>query len=63
MLYMTMIVATLIIVYKKLNKIKSYKIAKLKFEIELDNEAIKQIVIMCGGNPDRASHLLQLNYS
>jgi hypothetical protein len=57
MLYMTMILATLIIVYKKLNKISSYKIAKLKFELELDNEAIKNIVIMCGGDPDKASHL------
>lgn len=56
MLYMTMILATLIIVYKKLNKISSYKIAKLKFELELDNEAIKHIVIMCGGNPEKASH-------
>ena len=57
MLYMTMILATLIIVYKKLNKLKSYKIAKLKFELELDNEAIKHIVIMCGGDPNKASHL------
>lgn len=57
MLYMTMILATLIIVYKKLNKISSYKIAKLKFELELDNEAIKHIIIMCGGDPEKASHL------
>ena len=57
MLYMTMILATLIIVYKKLNRCKSYKIAKLKFELELDNEAIRAIVIMCGGDPDKASHL------
>lgn len=54
MIYMTMILATLIIVYKKINKIKSYKIAKLMFEIELDNEAIKNIVILCGGNPEKA---------
>lgn len=57
MVYMTMILATLIIVYKKLNKIKSYKIAKLKFELELDNEAIKNIVIMCGGDPHKAPHI------
>jgi hypothetical protein len=56
MLYMTMILATLIIVYKKLNKIKSYKIAKLKFELELENEAIKNIILICGGNPDKALH-------
>ncbi|MDR3327294.1 MAG: transposase [Prevotellaceae bacterium] len=57
MLYMTMILAILIIVYKKKNKMAGFKIAKLKFEIELDNEIIKTIVILCGGNPDRAPHL------
>jgi Transposase DDE domain len=57
MLYMTMILAILIITYKKLNNISSIKIAKLKFEIELENEIIKQIVILCGGNPNLAPHL------
>ncbi len=57
MIYMTMILATLIIAYKKLNKIKSFKIAKLKFELELDNEIMKEIVILCGGDPTRAPHL------
>jgi len=57
MLYMTMIVAILILVFKKLNGIDGYKIAKLKFEIQLDNLLIKEIVILCGGNPDNASHL------
>ncbi|MBE2290321.1 MAG: IS4 family transposase [Chitinophagaceae bacterium] len=57
MLYMTMILATLIIVYKKLNKIGSYKIARLKFELELDNDAIRNIVTMCGGDPNKAPHL------
>lgn len=57
MLYMTMILAILLIAYKKLNKMKGYKIPKLKFEIELDNAIIKEIVILCGGNPDMAKHL------
>jgi hypothetical protein len=52
-----MILAILLIVYKKLNKMKGYKIPKLKFEIELDNSIIKEIVILCGGNPDMAKHL------
>ena len=57
MIYMTMIVAMLIIAYKKINKIKGFKIAKLKFEIELENEIMKMIVIFCGGDPNRAPHL------
>jgi hypothetical protein len=57
MIYMTMILAILILTYKKLNKIKGYKIAKLKFEIDLDNSIIKEIVVLCGGNPDNAKHL------
>jgi len=57
MLYMTMIAAILILAFKKLNKIGGYKIAKLKFEIQLDNLLIKEIVMLCGGNPDNASHL------
>jgi hypothetical protein len=57
MLYMTMILAILIIAYKKLNKIKGYKIARLRFELELENEIIKTIVTLCGGDPARAEHL------
>jgi hypothetical protein len=57
MLYMTMILATLIIAYKKLNKLKGFKIAKLRFEIELENEIIKEIVILCGGDPSKAISL------
>ena len=57
MIYMTMILAILILTYKKLNKIKGYKIAKLKFEIDLDNSIIKEIVKFCGGDPDKAKHL------
>ena len=57
MVYMTMITAVLLLAYKKLNKIKGYKIAKHRFEIELDNIMVREIVIMCGGDPDKASHL------
>lgn len=57
MIYMTMILAILILAYKKLNKIKGYKIAKLRFEIELDSSIIKEIVLLYGGNPNKAAHL------
>jgi hypothetical protein len=57
MIYMTLILSTLLIVYKNINKIKGYKIAKLKFEIELDNLLIMEIVKLCGGDPAKAQHL------
>ena len=57
MIYMTMILAILIIAYKKINKLKGLKIAKLRFEIELENEIIKEIIVLCGGDPSRATHL------
>jgi len=41
----------LIIVYKHFNKLKGYKIPKLKFELELEKEIIEQIIIICRGNP------------
>jgi hypothetical protein len=57
MLYMTMILAILIIAYKKINRLKGFKITKLKFEVELENELIKEIVILCGGDPALAPHI------
>ncbi|HVW98913.1 MAG TPA: IS4 family transposase [Candidatus Babeliaceae bacterium] len=57
MIYMTLILAILIIVFKKLNKIGSYKIAKLQFELQLEKDIIKAIVELCGGDPNKAPHL------
>ena len=57
MIYMTLIVAALVMTYRKTNNLKSYKIAKLKFEIELENDIIKTIVTLCGGDPRRAAPL------
>ena len=54
---MTLIVASLIIVYRKLNKLKSYKIAKKQIEMELNDEMIKVIVRLCGGDPEKAAAL------
>lgn len=63
MIYMTLIVAILLLVYKKVNRIKFYKIARLEFELELDNELTKTIVLLCGGDPQRAPHLFIQNRS
>jgi IS4 transposase len=57
MVYMTLIVAVLVLAYKKLNSISSYKMARLRFEIELENDIIKSIVQLCGGDPKKALHL------
>lgn len=50
-LYMTLIVAMLILIYKKANKI-GYKTAKRRFKMELRNLAIAMIVVICDGNLD-----------
>lgn len=57
MIYMTMITAVLLLAYKKINKLRGYKIMKLKFETELETDIIKTIVLLCGGDPNKASHL------
>jgi len=51
MMYMTLIVAMLILIYKKINNI-GYKTAKRRFAMEVRNLAIALIVAQCGGNPD-----------
>jgi len=50
MIYMTMIVAMLILIYKKENNV-GYKTAKRRFSMEIRNLAISIIVIHCGGDP------------
>lgn len=57
MLYMTMILAILILSYKKMNRLNGFKITKLKFELELENEIIKEIVKLSGGDLTRIEHL------
>jgi len=50
LLYMTLIVAMLVLTYKKLNGI-GYKTAKRRFFMEVRNLSIAMIVEQCGGNP------------
>ncbi len=57
-LYSTLIVAILLLVYKKLNKIKSFKYAKQKFAQELEFEIIKLIIELSGGNKDKLPEIL-----
>jgi len=57
MIYMTLIVAILLMAYKKRNGMASYKIAKLRFGLELENYIIQTIVKLCGGDPQKVPHL------
>ena len=47
---MTVILAMLILIYKKINKI-GYKTAKRRFDIELGDLLTAVIVQYCGGDP------------
>lgn len=51
MIYMTLIVAILLLAYKKLNKLKGYKLVKLQFANELEQEIFKEMVTICNENP------------
>lgn len=52
-LYMTLILSMLLLIYKRLNKI-GFKTAKRRFNIELDELIIAIIVEYCGGDPNKA---------
>lgn len=58
-LYMTLITAILLTVYKKENNLKGYKIPKLKFVNELEVLIVKDIVEKCGGNPNQIDDILK----
>ncbi len=51
MLYMALITAMMVLMYKKANNI-GYKTAKRRFSMEVRDLAIALIVVQCGGNPD-----------
>jgi transposase len=51
MLYMTLITAMLVLIYKQLNNI-SYKTAKRRFSLEVRDLAIAMLIKQCGGDPD-----------
>ncbi|MEP7318712.1 MAG: IS4 family transposase [Panacibacter sp.] len=62
-LYVTMIAAILLIAYKKENGLKGFKIPKQQFANELEFEIIKQLITLCGGNPERLNEILLSNSS
>lgn len=57
MLYVTMIASILVLVYKKTNRMSGFKIVKQKFTQQIEKLLIKDLVYMCGGNPDLVDKL------
>lgn len=55
MIYIILIASILLLAYIKLNELKGYKIPKMSFCNQLQNEIINQIIIHCGGNPSKLS--------
>lgn len=58
MMYMTLITSILVIAFKKLNKLSSFKIAKLRLVLELESIMIEQIIILCNGNPEKFKRII-----
>lgn len=54
--YIILIAAILILVYKKLNNLKGYKIVKINFVNELQSNILENIVIYCGGDPSKLNN-------
>ena len=63
MLYATLIAATLLLVYKKKNKLSVIKIMKQRFVQELEKSLVRNFVELCGGNPKLVNKLLYFNSS
>lgn len=49
--YVTLIAAMLVLIYRKLNQLSGFKIVKRRFAQELQTEIIKEIVRLCHGDP------------
>jgi hypothetical protein len=58
MVYMTLILAALITVYKKENGLKEYKIVKIKIANELHASLLREMVLLAGGDPNLLVHYL-----
>jgi hypothetical protein len=63
LLYMTMIAPILLFVYKAQNKLSGYKIMKQRFVQDIEKLIAKDLVIMCGGDSDKADKILNINSS
>lgn len=55
--YVTLIAAMLILIYRKINHLKGFKLVKLQFVQDLENSLIRDIVLLCGGDPRKLDFL------
>lgn len=53
MLYVTLIAAMLILIYRHLNELKGFKHVKMQFVQELEWSLVKDLIELCGGDPKR----------
>jgi len=60
-LYATMIASVLLAAYKRAKNLTGYKIAKLKFENELEIEIVKELVLLCNGDLNKLNSILLSN--
>jgi Transposase DDE domain len=60
-LYITMIAAILILAYKKTNQLKGFKIVKQEFAQQLEKEIVKDLILLCGGDPEKLDKVLKNN--
>ena len=56
MFYLTMTASMLILIYRYVNELTGYKIVKLQFINELEFSLIKDIVTLCGGDPQKLDY-------
>ena len=62
-LYMTMIATILLFVYKAQNNLKGYKIMKLRFVQDIEKLIAIDLIVMCGGDPNKVAKILNINTS
>lgn len=63
MLYTTMIAAILLEAYKRTNHLKGYKIPMQQFAQALEEELIKELIVLCGGDPNLLHQVRHLDSS
>jgi hypothetical protein len=52
-IYSILIAAILFIIFKHQNNLTGFKIALLQFTLEIEKEIIRDLVILCGGDPNK----------